>query len=91
MSDQLDPRDAARIASNTVRVHYLMTHPLGQWWTLSDLHESVGGSESAPSARVRDLRKVKFGGFIVERRRLESGVSEYRAIRPGGAHQLGLL
>lgn len=41
----------------------------GAWWTLSDLSASTGHPEASVSARIRDLRKPKFGGFTVESKR----------------------
>jgi hypothetical protein len=45
----------------------------GQWWTLHRLSLAVGAPEASVSARLRDLRKKKFGGYIVERRRIPNG------------------
>jgi hypothetical protein len=66
----------------------------GQWWTLRELAvelEATWGhvaSDASISARLRDLRKVEHGAWIVERRRraeLEAVVYEYQArqgVRP---------
>ena len=45
----------------------------GQWWTLHRLSLAVDAPEASVSARLRDLRKPKFGGYIVERRRIPNG------------------
>lgn len=45
----------------------------GQWHTLHQLSLIVGAPEASVSARLRDLRKPKFGGFVVERRRVPGG------------------
>jgi hypothetical protein len=50
----------------------------GRWWTLRDLAERTGHPEPSISARLRDLRKAKFGGHIVEKRYVAHGVWEYR-------------
>jgi hypothetical protein len=58
----------------------------GGWWTLGELVAVAGGSESGCSARVRDLRKPKFGGHVIERRRRgdpRAGLWEY-AMRDRG-------
>ena len=56
----------------------------GRWYTLSELSNLTGDrSEAAISARLRDLRKPKFGGFEVERRRRgdpKLGIWEYRLV-----------
>jgi hypothetical protein len=52
----------------------------GRWWTLSELAERCGGTEAAISARIRDLRKAKFGGGVVERERVSGGLWRYRVV-----------
>ena len=53
-----------------------------QWHTLDHLVEQAGGTTASVSARLRDLRKDKFGAFIVERRRKSGGLYEYRLTIP---------
>ncbi len=48
------------------------------WHTLADLERRTGDPQASISARIRDLRKVKFGGAVVERRYVEAGLWEYR-------------
>ena len=55
----------------------------GQWRTFAEIQSRLEGmeilaSEAGVSARLRDLRKPKFGGFVVEKRRRSAGVWEYR-------------
>jgi hypothetical protein len=53
----------------------------GQWRTLEKIHAFAGGSEAAVSARPRDLRKPRFCGYRVERRRCVcSNLWEYRLL-----------
>ena len=55
----------------------------GRWHTLAELSATTGAPESSVSARLRDLRKRKFGGFAVETRRAgNSGLYWYRIILP---------
>jgi hypothetical protein len=54
----------------------------GGWWTMARLAEVARCSEAAASARVRDLRKPRFGGYTVERRHVRDGLWEYRLERP---------
>lgn len=58
----------------------------GRWRTLSRIHAMTGAPEASISARLRDLRKTKFGGHEVERRHVERGLYEYRVIVSGGQH-----
>jgi hypothetical protein len=50
------------------------------WYTLRQLSEIAHASEASVSARLRDLRKDKFGGFTIERRRVSGGLFEYRLV-----------
>jgi DNA-binding Lrp family transcriptional regulator len=54
----------------------------GRWHTLADISEQVGAPQASVSARLRDLRKKKFGAYTVLRRRAAawSGLYEYRLV-----------
>lgn len=71
--------DFTRLHSQLARVLDLMID--GEWRTLDQIHSSIGGSIPSISARLRDLRKSKFGEFNVERRRVGVGLFEYRVTR----------
>ncbi len=59
--------DYQRLSGQLKRVFGLMIR--GGWYTLSEIAAHTGDqSEAAISARLRDLRKSKFGGFDIERR-----------------------
>lgn len=73
--------DFVRLKGQLERVKWLLLHPIGKWWTLEELKRLAGGSETSISARVRDLRKGKFGALGVESRRRDGGLWEYR-VRP---------
>lgn len=71
--------DATRLGSQLYRVRSLMLD--GQWRTLAELVEQCGGTVASVSARLRDLRKHRFGGYQVSRRARGPrcmGVFEYR-------------
>jgi hypothetical protein len=70
--------DGARLTSQLHHVKMLMRD--GQWRTLSQIAAAVEGSNAALSARLRDLRKPKFGGYLVERQRIEGGLYKYRLL-----------
>ena len=53
-----------------------------EWHTLAEIHEACGGSESGCSARLRDLRKPKFGSHHIVRVRRFGGVFAYRSVFP---------
>jgi hypothetical protein len=75
-----DPElDYDRLARQFERVRALMSD--GAWRTLREIADELGHPEASISARLRDLRKEKFGGFLVERRRRGDpprGLFEYR-------------
>src|SRR5215472_16026754 len=54
----------------------------GQWRTLADIRRTIeSGSEAAISARLRDLRKEKYGNHTVSRLRFTAnGLFRYRLI-----------
>ncbi len=72
-----DPeRDRARLSGALLRIREAMGD--GRWWTIPRLAELAGCTEAAASARIRDLRKRRFGGHTVERRNVGGGRWEYR-------------
>ena len=73
--------DKKRLNAQTRRVYDLMRD--GEWRTLRALSARTGDPEASVSARLRDLRKAKFGGFTVDRRRAaDGGTFEYRLLPP---------
>jgi hypothetical protein len=54
----------------------------GRWRTLDEIKAATNrGTEASISARLRDLRKPKFGGYTVNRRRrgdAKKGIHEYQ-------------
>ena len=72
-----DPaRDHDRLAKQLGRVYDYMSD--GLWHTLKDISEKTGDPESSVSARLRDLRKPKFGGHNIDRRFYIKGIWAYR-------------
>jgi len=59
--------DHVRLTGLLQKVYKAMSD--GNWHRLSELAAHCKGSESSISARIRDLRKDKFGAFQVERKR----------------------
>lgn len=70
--------DKVRLTGQLERVQRLMAD--GQWRTLKEIQAVVGGSEAGLSARLRDIRKPRFGGRNVERRRRSVSLWEYRVL-----------
>lgn len=71
-------RDHARLGSQLQRVYECMCD--GQWRTLEQIAAIVGAPEASVSARLRDLRKPKFGSHEVIDNNVRSGLWEYRLV-----------
>lgn len=74
----VEARDGVRIAKQRRLVHAVMAD--GQWHTLQELGEGLRYPEASVSARIRDLRKARYGGHTVERRYLGNGLWHYRLV-----------
>lgn len=73
-------RDTGRLKRQLSAVLSLMLDH--RWRTLNAVAVRTGHPESSVSARLRDLRKPKFGAYKVERRLVYpgSGLWEYRLL-----------
>ena len=71
-------RDGCRLSAQLHRVKELMRD--GEWRTLEQIALECSAPQASVSARLRDLRKAKFGGWQVERQYVERGLFMYRAI-----------
>lgn len=70
-------KDLERLTSQLGRVRAVMIS--GEWRTLVEIERLAAAPQASVSARLRDLRKDKFGGYEVHRRRLAgtSGLHQY--------------
>lgn len=71
-------RDLSRLNAQMRAVYELMKD--GQWRSLFAIAHHTDHPEASVSARLRDLRKPKFGGFTVERRYIANGEYHYRVL-----------
>ncbi len=74
--------DGERLTTQLRTVRDLMRD--GQWRTLQEIEAATGFPQASISARLRDLRKPKFGGYIINRRRRgnsDKGIHEYQCQR----------
>lgn len=71
-------RDVIRLGEQMKRVFNAMTD--GEWHTLGQLSETAFAPEASVSARIRDLRKERFGHHIVESRFITKGLWKYRLV-----------
>jgi hypothetical protein len=72
------PKDEARLGGQLARVAKAMRD--GRWHTLEELVRQCGGTTASVSARLRDLRKARFGTHTVDRQRVAGnpGLFRYR-------------
>ena len=78
--------DKPRLDTLRERIRRLMVD--GRWRSLEEMQAVTGGRETGVSAKLRDLRKCRFGAYTVERRRRgdpKSGHWEYRMTGGDGA------
>jgi len=68
--------DFTRLTGQLGRVFDAMKD--GEWRTLRAISYITGDPEASVSARLRDLRKQKFGGFVMEAARAKHGQWCYR-------------
>ena len=75
-SDYDHKRDGIRLTGQLERVFDVMKH--GQWVTLRELSDRSRCPEASASAQLRNLRKERFGGFLIEKKYATSGLFLYR-------------
>jgi len=68
--------DHTRLTNQLARVQAVLSD--GKWISLRELSILANGPESSIGARLRDLRKDKFGGHTVHRKRESGGLFLYR-------------
>lgn len=76
--------DDPRLLPNMEQVRLLMQDQ--QWRTLGEIADESGLRAESVSAHIRDLRKLKNGGYVVDRRargKRAAGLFEYRLQPPG--------
>ena len=73
--------DKDRLKAQLAAVRKYMFDAKG-WRTLQEISDAVGAPMQSVSARLRDLRKAKFGGHTVVKRNLGGGLWIYAVLRP---------
>ena len=73
-------RDGERLSRQAKAVWYLMRDK--KWRTLPEISDKLGEPQQSVSARLRDLRKDRFGGWDVQRQYVANGVWAYRVLKP---------
>jgi hypothetical protein len=71
-------RDARRLAGQHNRVLAVLQD--GEEHTLAEISRRTKDPEASVSARIRDLRKERFGGHTIHRRYVERGLHTYQLV-----------
>ena len=80
--DDEGERKDLRLANQITRVFAAMSD--GQWHSMYAIAQKAHAPESSVGARLRDLRKPRFGGHTVERKLVtDTGLYDYRLIPNG--------
>ena len=77
-SDYKPSLDRDRLAGQMLDVYDFMSDQ--EWHTLEEIHAQTGHPQASVSAQLRHLRKPRFGGYHIEKRRsrMSSGLWFYR-------------
>ena len=77
--DTFNPyRDEERLNKQMRRVFSVMRDQ--RWHSLKAISVTTGDPEASVSARLRDFRKPKFGGLVLNRRHIAEGLFEYQLL-----------
>jgi len=74
--------DDARLKTQMGKVYSFMK--TGYWHTLEEISRATSEPEASVSAQLRHLRKLRFGGYIVSKRRRgepHAGLFEYQLLK----------
>lgn len=76
-----EERDQIRLGKQLQKVFDCLSEERGGWLTIPEISQVTGiVAHQSISARIRDLRKDKFGGHNVEHRNIGGGTWEYRMV-----------
>ena len=73
-----EPRDGNRLRAQLEAVRTTISD--GKPYTLAELERLTGAPQASVSARLRDLRKPKFGNYDIRRDYIADGVWSYRMV-----------
>ena len=73
-----EERDGERLSTELASVKAYVLD--GTWHYLAEISSALGYPEASVSARLRDLRKPRFGGYLVEREYVRRGLHRYRVL-----------
>lgn len=71
-------QDHKRLRKQLEAVRSIMAD--GEYHTLAELAGKVGCETQSASARIRDLRKPRYGSETIERKRIDGGLYGYKLV-----------
>lgn len=74
--DYVHARDSKRLTGQLKDIFTFMMD--GRWHTLTEISKATDAPEASVSAQLRNLRKPRFGGHVIERRSNGNGLYEYK-------------
>lgn len=81
-SDYDEKLDKNRLTGQILRIYDTIKDQ--KWRTLAEIEGSTGDPQASVSAQLRNLRKSRFGGHVIEKRRVSSingtGTWQYRLL-----------
>lgn len=60
----------------------------GDWHTKFEISKKFLIEASSVASRIRDLRLIKYGGYIIERKKLSKGLFAYRLVKPNQTQEV---
>ena len=82
--DYTATKDYERLSGQLKEIYGFMSD--GIWRTVETIEKRTGYPANSIQAQLRNLRKERFGAYLVERRRVtESGLYEYRVGEKGAS------
>lgn len=81
-ADYQPDRDRRRLRGQIKRIFDLMKD--GRYRSLDEIASITGDPHASVSAQLRNMRKPKFGGHIVNRRYINNGLYQYQLVANGG-------
>ena len=79
--------DFRRMDTQRSRLEWILTNHPGKWWTLRELGHMAVASETGISARLRDMRKDKYGGYDIQAENTGKGLWRYRIAVEENTHE----
>lgn len=71
-------RDEVRLSRQLQNVKQILSD--NRWHTLAEISQRIGGSEAGISARIRDMKKSRFGSHKIEKKHIANGLWLYRLV-----------